>query len=280
MSWCARLPGHRGPANAYLRWSPADFSPHCTGSLRTSPRGATCGRTVYQPLLAQGPLACPGGLPLLQTHGAQESALQTAGALLTLSHLKVNLQILCPVLKPGLGCFCVHCCHVTTASSWALVAQIHCVQELSPGAQQLLGYWPMSSEGKQGDLGLDLVLPRGWSSFSWASPTVARPKASAEAPGCGGWQEVRAHGAQAAIGGAGTSSVLPYSRNGVPQIRVSFFLHLDFSLEYCSGVGFSSVTLFLKSKTMSPFPLGTESEFTQLGSYSEAFFPSFSSLGM
>lgn len=158
--------------------------------------------------------------------------------------------------SPGLGCSCVHRWHMTTASSWALVAQIHCLQELSPGAQQLPGYRPVSSEGKQGDLGLDLVLPQGWSSFSWASPTVACPKASAEAPSCGGWQGVRAHRAQAAIGGAGTSGVLPYSRNGVPQIRVSFFLHLDFSLNYRSGVGFPSVTLFPEKQNHVPLSSG------------------------
>ncbi|KAF3823802.1 hypothetical protein GH733_007270 [Mirounga leonina] len=40
----------------------------------------------------------------------------------------------------------------------------------------------MSSEGKQGDLGLDLVLPLGLSCFSWPAPTAARPQVLAEAP--------------------------------------------------------------------------------------------------
>lgn len=181
---------------------------------------------------------------LLKTCGAQESALQTAGAPFTLSHLKVNLQILCPVLNPwaGLllcaplacdngirldtsgahvhveadpdlsvvrevGCSLVRVVKAATLRlppSWASLcswrlgsttlskgmdgtcttrprlrpgvpfAKIHGVQELSPGAQQLQGYRPMSSEGKQGDPGLDLVLPRGRCSFSWASPSPQR----------------------------------------------------------------------------------------------------------
>lgn len=49
-------------------------------------------------------------------------------------------------------------------------------QQLCPGAQQLLEYRPTSSEGKQGDLSLDLVLPWGLSSFSWAVPTAPAPR--------------------------------------------------------------------------------------------------------
>lgn len=63
-----------------------------------------------------------------------------------------------------------------------LFAKVHRVLKLCPGAQQLLGYQPMSSEGKQGDLGLDLVLPPGLSCFSWSPPTAARPQVLAEAP--------------------------------------------------------------------------------------------------
>ncbi|EPY74235.1 carbohydrate sulfotransferase 6-like protein [Camelus ferus] len=47
------------------------------------------------------------------------------------------------------------------------------VQELCAGALQLLGYRPVFSENEQRDLTLDLVLPRGPSSFSWASSTTA-----------------------------------------------------------------------------------------------------------
>lgn len=52
-------------------------------------------------------------------------------------------------------------------------AKIRRVQELCAGALQLLGYRPVFSEDEQRDLSLDLVLPRGPSSFSWASSTAA-----------------------------------------------------------------------------------------------------------
>ncbi|XP_040109438.1 carbohydrate sulfotransferase 6 isoform X1 [Oryx dammah] len=54
-------------------------------------------------------------------------------------------------------------------------AKIRRVQELCAGALQLLGYRPVFSEDEQRDLSLDLVLPRGPSSFSWASSTAERP---------------------------------------------------------------------------------------------------------
>ncbi|KAL2762128.1 carbohydrate sulfotransferase 6 precursor [Daubentonia madagascariensis] len=53
-------------------------------------------------------------------------------------------------------------------------AKIRRVQELCAGALQLLGYRPVSSQDEQRDLALDLVLPRGPSSFSWASSTAHR----------------------------------------------------------------------------------------------------------
>ncbi|XP_008575439.1 PREDICTED: carbohydrate sulfotransferase 6 isoform X2 [Galeopterus variegatus] len=53
--------------------------------------------------------------------------------------------------------------------------KIRRVQELCAGALQLLGYRPVFSEDEQHDLGLDLVLPRGPSSFSWASSTSTHP---------------------------------------------------------------------------------------------------------
>uniref|UniRef100_A0A8C5XRR0 Sulfotransferase n=1 Tax=Microcebus murinus TaxID=30608 RepID=A0A8C5XRR0_MICMU len=48
-------------------------------------------------------------------------------------------------------------------------SKIRRVQELCAGALQLLGYRPVYSDDEQRDLALDLVLPRGPSSFSWAS---------------------------------------------------------------------------------------------------------------
>ncbi|XP_069312517.1 carbohydrate sulfotransferase 6-like [Eulemur rufifrons] len=53
-------------------------------------------------------------------------------------------------------------------------SKIRRVQELCAGALQLLGYRPLFSEDEQRDLALDLVLPRGRSSFSWASSTARR----------------------------------------------------------------------------------------------------------
>ncbi|XP_005862773.1 PREDICTED: carbohydrate sulfotransferase 6 [Myotis brandtii] len=53
--------------------------------------------------------------------------------------------------------------------------KIRRVQELCAGALQLLGYRPVFSEEEQRDLALDLVLPRGPGSFSWASSTNAHP---------------------------------------------------------------------------------------------------------
>ncbi|ELW63000.1 carbohydrate sulfotransferase 6 [Tupaia chinensis] len=55
-------------------------------------------------------------------------------------------------------------------------AKIRRVQELCAGALQLLGYRPVFSEEEQRDLALDLVLPRGPSSFSWASSTAVQRK--------------------------------------------------------------------------------------------------------
>ncbi|XP_003791480.1 carbohydrate sulfotransferase 6 [Otolemur garnettii] len=52
-------------------------------------------------------------------------------------------------------------------------AKIRRVQELCAGALQLLGYRPVSSENEQRDLALDLLLPRGPSSFSWVSSTTS-----------------------------------------------------------------------------------------------------------
>lgn len=54
-------------------------------------------------------------------------------------------------------------------------AKIHHVQELCAGALELLGYRPLFSEDEQRDLSLDLVLPRGASSFRWASSTNLHP---------------------------------------------------------------------------------------------------------
>ncbi|KAM6222646.1 carbohydrate sulfotransferase 6-like [Rhynchocyon petersi] len=53
--------------------------------------------------------------------------------------------------------------------------KIRRVQDLCAGALQLLGYRPVFSEEEQRDLSLDLVLPRGPSSFSWASSADVRP---------------------------------------------------------------------------------------------------------
>uniref|UniRef100_U3C6I3 Sulfotransferase n=1 Tax=Callithrix jacchus TaxID=9483 RepID=U3C6I3_CALJA len=54
--------------------------------------------------------------------------------------------------------------------------KIRRVQELCTGALQLLGYRPVYSEDEQHDLTLDLVLPRGLNSFSWASSTASHPR--------------------------------------------------------------------------------------------------------
>jgi hypothetical protein len=53
--------------------------------------------------------------------------------------------------------------------------KIRHVQELCAGALQLLGYRPVFSEQEQRDLTLDLVIPRGSSSFRWASSTDPQP---------------------------------------------------------------------------------------------------------
>lgn len=53
--------------------------------------------------------------------------------------------------------------------------KIRRVQELCASALQLLGYRPLFSEDEQHDLALDLVLPRGPSSFRWASSTNLHP---------------------------------------------------------------------------------------------------------
>ncbi|KAI6054383.1 carbohydrate sulfotransferase 6 [Marmota monax] len=55
-------------------------------------------------------------------------------------------------------------------------SKIRRVQELCAGALQLLGYRPVYSEDEQRDLNLDLVVPRGPSSFRWASPTDEHSK--------------------------------------------------------------------------------------------------------
>ncbi|XP_013359309.1 PREDICTED: carbohydrate sulfotransferase 6 isoform X2 [Chinchilla lanigera] len=55
-------------------------------------------------------------------------------------------------------------------------SKIRRVQELCSGALRLLRYRPVFSEDEQRDLTLDLVLPRGPSSFKWASSTDAQPR--------------------------------------------------------------------------------------------------------
>lgn len=86
------------------------------------------------------------------------------------------------------------------------------------------GLQPVFSEGKQGDLCLDLVLPQGSSSLNWALFTASGPQALAEAPSCGGREEVGPHRAQAAIGRPGCLGVLPCSRNGPSPQTPCFFL--------------------------------------------------------
>lgn len=54
-------------------------------------------------------------------------------------------------------------------------AKIRQVQELCAGALQLLGYRPVFSEEEQRNLALDLLVPRGPSSFSWVSSADSRP---------------------------------------------------------------------------------------------------------
>ncbi|XP_029780080.1 carbohydrate sulfotransferase 6 [Suricata suricatta] len=54
-------------------------------------------------------------------------------------------------------------------------AKIRRVQELCAGALRLLGYRAVASEAEQRDLAVDLVLPLGTRSFSWASSAHPRP---------------------------------------------------------------------------------------------------------
>uniref|UniRef100_U3DXI4 Sulfotransferase n=1 Tax=Callithrix jacchus TaxID=9483 RepID=U3DXI4_CALJA len=54
--------------------------------------------------------------------------------------------------------------------------KIRHVQKVCASALQLLGYRPVYSEDEQHDLTLDLVLPRGLNSFSWASSTASHPR--------------------------------------------------------------------------------------------------------
>lgn len=54
-------------------------------------------------------------------------------------------------------------------------AKIRRVQELCASALQLLGYRPVFSDEEQRDLALDVLLPLGPSSFSWASSTDPGP---------------------------------------------------------------------------------------------------------
>ncbi|XP_004626048.1 carbohydrate sulfotransferase 6 isoform X2 [Octodon degus] len=68
---------------------------------------------------------------------------------------------------------------LNVSQAWRLAlpfSKIRRVQALCAGALRLLRYRPVFSEEEQRDLTLDLVLPRGPSSFEWVSSTSAQPR--------------------------------------------------------------------------------------------------------
>lgn len=116
------------PFHAHLPWrrNLSGLSQHCARSPPAAPppRRRQHQRPVSAAIGTAALRPGPGGLPLLQTRGAQQSALlQPAGALSPLCHPKPNRRTLHLVLKCWAVLRFARRWHVTTASRWAPMAR-------------------------------------------------------------------------------------------------------------------------------------------------------------
>lgn len=123
VTWCARSSWAQQTCQRLPAVEPTRLLPALRGQPASAPPHAplpAAGQCISRGW-HRGPLAWPRrpATPmLLKTCGAQESALQTAGAHSLSAILRSTCRSYARCSTPGRGCSCAHRWHVTTASGW------------------------------------------------------------------------------------------------------------------------------------------------------------------